>query len=139
MSAISPRSPDALPIDAISGGVKVDIVAGSLPIVVTPSVSSTANAPAQTTVGAIAGVILAANAAAKARSIKNTSVLKLYLGFGAAPSVTAYHFPLSACGTHDDGAGGAWNGLDSEGCLFQGDVYAIASAAGGTCVITEFT
>lgn len=112
-------------------------VEGALSI--SPATSSTANTPAQTTVGATSSKILSANASAKGRRIENSSVRQIYLGFGAAPTVTAYHKALSACGTHDDGAGGVWNGIGEDGLLFQGDVYAIASGAGGTVVITEFT
>ena len=58
---------------------------------VTPPVSITANAVAQTTVGASSGQILAANAAAKGRSIQNTGTVTIYLGLGKTPTATAYH------------------------------------------------
>ena len=101
-----------------------------------PPASSTANVPAQTSVGTTAGLILAANAAAKGRRIKNTGTTVIKLGFGTNPTQTAYHMDLSACGNANDGAGGVWDGTIG-GCLYTGAIDAISSLAGGTCVITE--
>ena len=103
----------------------------------------TASTPAQTSVTGAAGIVLNANAATstnptggrKGFTIQNTGTTILYFTYGATnPTTTAYHIALAACTAANDGTGGifdedAWTGV----------VRAISSAAGGTCVITEFT
>jgi hypothetical protein len=111
-------------------------VAGSLAS--TPPVSSTASAPAQQTVGVLAGSILAANASRKGCAVQNTGTSRIYLGLGANPTTSNYHIALPACGNGNDGSSAVWDGTIS-GALWQGAVYAISSAAGGTVVVTELT
>jgi hypothetical protein len=94
----------------------------------------TASAVAQTSVGAGAGVILAANDNRKGLIIVNTGTTIIYLGLGKTPTVTAYHYPLGACSIADDGKGGQY--FDDS---WTGAVSAIGSAGGGTIVITEIT
>lgn len=94
---------------------------------------STVSTPAQTSVGAVAGIILNANALRTGMVIQNTGTTVIYLTLGATvPTVTAYHYALAACSVADNGIGGvyiddAWNGV----------VRAIGSAGGGSVVITE--
>lgn len=90
---------------------------------------------AQTSVGTVAGQILAANSARKGLIIQNTgtTILKLVYGSGT-PTQTVYHFALSACTAADDGKGGAW----AEDA-WVGAVQAISSGSGGTCVVTEIS
>lgn len=104
----------------------------------TPPSSSTSSLPAQSSVGAASGQILAANAARKGCAVQNTGTTTLYLGLGQTPTVTAYHIALPACGTHDDGSSSRWDGTIS-GVVWTGAVNAIGSGAGGTCVVTELT
>jgi hypothetical protein len=125
---------EAIQADA-SGNLKI---AGSFSATVTPPTSNTATAPAQTTVGASSGQILAANAARKGSAVQNTGTTRIFLGLGAAPTTTAYHIALPACGVANDGSSPAWDGTFS-GVVWQGAVYAISSGAGGTCVVTELT
>jgi hypothetical protein len=94
----------------------------------------TASTPAQTSVGVGAGVILAANDNRKGLLIVNTGTTVIYLGLGATPTVTAYHYPLAACSSGDDGKGGQY--FDDQ---WTGAVSAIGSAGGGTLVVTEIT
>lgn len=95
----------------------------------------TVSVPAQTSVGAGAGQILASNAARKAFIIQNTGTTKLYLVYGSStPTTTVYHWALPACTAANDGTGGLLN-EDA----WTGAVQAIGSAVGGTCVITELT
>lgn len=104
----------------------------------TPPSSSTANVAAQTSVGTVAGSILAANANRKGCSVKNTGTTVIKLALGQTPSQTVYHISLPAGGAADDGAGGFWDGTIS-GVVWTGAISAISSGAGGTCVVTELT
>lgn len=94
----------------------------------------TASTPAQTSVGAGAGVILAANDNRKGLLIVNTGTTIIYLGLGATPTVTAYHYVLGACAVGDDGKGGQY--FDDQ---WTGAISAIGSAGGGAIVITEIS
>lgn len=102
---------------------------------VTPQVGDAVSTAALTSVGATAGQVLAANGNRKGFSVTNTGTTTLYLvlGFGT-PTATVYHYPLAACAVTHDGKGGTYT---DESWL--GAVQAIGSAAGGSCVIAEFT
>ena len=104
----------------------------------TPPVSSTATVPAQQTVGAVAGQVLAATASRKGCAVQNTGTTRIFLALGATPTVSAYHVALPACGSANDGSSERWDGTIS-GVLWQGAVSAISSGAGGTVVVTELT
>jgi hypothetical protein len=96
---------------------------------------NTVSTAAQTSVGAVAGQILAANATRRGLMIQNTGATVLYLVLGSGtPTTTVYHVALKACASGDDGSGGIF--LDDS---WTGAVQAIGSAGGGTCVITEIT
>jgi len=104
-----------------------------------PSSSSTASNPVQTTVGTSAGQIIAANANRKALAIQNTGTTRIYLVLeSGTPTATAYHIALPACGTANDGSSPLWDGTISN-ILWLGAIQALSSAAGGTCVLTELT
>ena len=94
----------------------------------------TASSVAQTSVGAGAGTILAANDNRKGLIVVNTGTTVIYLGLGRTPTVTAYHYPLAACSVADDGKGGQY--FDDS---WTGSVLAIGSAGGGSVVVTEIT
>lgn len=94
-----------------------------------------ASTPAQTSVGAGAGQVLAANGGRKGLIIQNTGATIIYLTLGAStPTTAVYHIALKACAVHDDGTGGVYN--DDAWC---GAVQAIGSAGGGTLVIAEIS
>ena len=133
--SISQRCPQWLPVDPSTG---VLLVEGSFSASFTPPVSSAATAPAQTTVGAASIQVLAANLLRKGCGVQNTGTTVVKLGLGAAPTQTAYHVALPASGSANDGSSARWDGTFS-GVLWQGAVYAISSAAGGTAVVTELT
>jgi hypothetical protein len=106
---------------------------GPIRAFVEPSPQATAAVPAQTSVGAAAGIILILNQKRKGFWVQNTGLTVLYLALGeVSPTVTAYHVALAACTGADDGKGGAY--FDSN---WIGTVRAISSAAGGTCVVAE--
>lgn len=91
--------------------------------------------PAQTSVGATAGQLLAINRKRKGLIIQNTGTTVIYLVLGPdTPTGTAYHVALKACSAANDGTGGTYT--DDQ---WVGAVQAISSAPGGTCVITEIT
>jgi hypothetical protein len=93
------------------------------------------SAAAQTSVGAVAGQILAANDNRKGLVIVNTGTTTLYLVFGSGtPTTTVYHVALKAAAAADDGSGATW--IDDS---WTGAVQAIGSGGGGACVITEIT
>lgn len=93
----------------------------------------TVDTPAQTAVDDTAELVLASNPKRKGFIAQNTSDKVIKLAFGSVPSQTAYHIALAACTAADDGKGGTY--FENS---WVGDVYAIASAAGGTFVIHEF-
>lgn len=98
------------------------------------SPQATASTPAQTSVGAVAGVILAANQKRKGFMVVNTGTTILYLSFGSTnPTTSAYHVALQACSSSNDGKGGVY--VDD---AWVGVVNAIGSGGGGTAVVTEF-
>jgi hypothetical protein len=103
-----------------------------------PPVSDTSSSPAQTTVGTSAEQILAANGSRKGCAVQNTGTTIIYLGLGHDPSNTEYAVALPACGIANDGSSPCWDGTLS-GVLWQGAIYAISSASGGTCAVTELT
>jgi hypothetical protein len=107
----------------------------SLQVTGQPLLRSVANTPAQTSVGAGAGQILAANANRRGMIIQNTGTTTIYLSLGGVnPTTTAYHFCLKACSGANDGSGGAY--VDD---VWTGAVQAIGSAGGGSVVITEIS
>lgn len=90
--------------------------------------------PAQSTVNATAGELVAANANRRSVLIVNTGTTVIYLAFGdATPTSTAYHLALKACSGANDGTGGYL----TESELATLAIQAISSADGGTCVVTE--
>lgn len=140
MGAVNPSDTVAngdVAIAALDGqrNTKVNVVAGS--VAVTPTTSSAATSPTQTSVPAgSATLIFAANASAKGRGIQNVGPVPVYLGFGAAPvspPSAAYHRCLASSGASDDGFGGYWDGTVS-GVIYQGNVYAITKSGGGGLV-----
>lgn len=89
--------------------------------------------PAQTSLGATAALVLAANSKRRGLIIQNTSTKILKFNLGASvPTQTVYQVCLKACDAADDGTGGTY--IDD---FWQGDVTAIFNAADGTFVITE--
>lgn len=95
----------------------------------------TVSAPAQTSVGAGAGTLLATNRARRGLIIQNTGTTIIYINLGStAPTTTVYHYALRACSSANDGTGGVYND-DS----WVGPVQAIGSGAGGTVVVTEIS
>lgn len=94
-----------------------------------------ASTPAQTSIGAGAGQVLAANENRRGLIVQNTGATTLYLVLGTGtPTATVYHVALKACTAGDDGLGGVY--IDD---AWTGAVQAIGSAGGGTAVITEIT
>jgi hypothetical protein len=93
-----------------------------------------ANVPAQTSVGTVSGLILAANTKRKECIVINSDTTIIYLGLGQTPSATAYHVALSACSTANDGTGGVF-----VSDLWKGAINAIGSASGGHVCVTEET
>ncbi len=89
--------------------------------------------PAQTAVGTSAAVILEIDAKRKGFMVQNTGTTVLKLAFDGTPTQTVYHVALQAGGGADDATGGVY--LDD---TFVGNVWAISSGAGGTCVVSEF-
>lgn len=100
---------------------------------VIPHQRNTISTPAQTSVGAAAGIVLAANALRTGLTIQNTGTTVIYLACGPTnPTVTAYHTSLAACSIANDGTGGFWS--DD---VWNGVVRAIGSGAGGSVVVSE--
>lgn len=96
-------------------------------------VSSVVLPPAQTAVGTSSGVVAVANTSRCRIMVQNTGTTILRLALGpTAPTGTAYHIALPPCTVANDGLGGTW--IDD---MWQGQVQAISSAAGGLCVVTE--
>jgi hypothetical protein len=92
-----------------------------------------ASTPAQTSVGVVAAVVLVSNQKRKGFMVQNTGTTILKLAFGATPTQTVYHVSLKGGTVADDGTGSVY--VDD---VWVGDVSAVSSVAGGTCVITEF-
>lgn len=102
------------------------------PVLITRNGVST---PAQTSVGAGAGQILAVNTGRRGMIIQNTGTTVIYLTLGSAtPTASVYHIALKAAAAQDDGSGGVY--LDD---VWTGAVQAIGSGGGGTLVITEIS
>ena len=93
---------------------------------------SIASTPAQTSVSTTAGVVLLANGRRKGIVVQNTGTTIIKLTLGGTPTQTVYHIALKACDAADDGTGGTY--FDT---AWLGEVSAISSGLGGTCVITE--
>lgn len=131
-------SPIGQQVSAASVGVVIASDQSPVPVTATvsPPTSSSANSPAQTTVSTSASQIVTSST--KGVRIKNTGTTVIKLGLGANPTQSAYHIPLAAGGSANDGTGGEWDGTIS-GTLWTGAVYAISSASGGTCVITQLS
>jgi hypothetical protein len=110
-------------------------ISPNTPVNVFTGASTTANAPAQQTVGTTSGSVLASNTARKKCFVVNTGSTIIYLGLGQTPTATAYHVALSPCANApNDGSGGTFN--DD---TWDGAISAISSAAGGTVCVTELT
>ena len=91
------------------------------------------SAPAQTAIGDTAALVLAANPRRRGLIIQNTGLTTIKINLGATdPNQNIYQIALKGCTVADDGSGATY--LDD---LWQGDVTAISSIAGGTMVITE--
>lgn len=100
---------------------------------VIPHQRNTISTPAQTSVGAGAGIILAANALRTGLTVQNTGTTVIYLAYGSTnPTATAYHYSLAACTVAHDGTGGFWS--DD---VWNGVVRAIGSGAGGGVAVSE--
>lgn len=98
-----------------------------------PQIGGTA--PAQTTIGTTASLILATNQKRKGFIVQNTGLTVIKLTFSSTmPTQTVYDVGLKACSVADDGTGGTY--IDS---AWVGQVNAISSGAGGTFVSKEFT
>lgn len=101
-----------------------------------PGPQSAASAPAQTSVSDGAGTILAANPKRKGFMVQNTGTTIIYIAFSSTdPTTSAYHVALPACSSANDGTSQPY----TDDACYTGVVKAIGSAAGGTCVVTEFT
>jgi hypothetical protein len=98
-------------------------------------IGTTCSAPAQTAVSNSASKVLSANGSRAELIVVNTGTVPVFLGFGPAqPSATAYHVALAPCSSANDGTGGSFV------CdWWEGDVYAIAPAGGGTICIGELS
>jgi hypothetical protein len=108
------------------GGVVRNFIEGS------PQVG--VSTPAQTSVGAAAGLLIAANPKRKGLTIQNTGTTVIKLNFGLVdPTQTVYHLALAASTSADDGTGASYFETS-----WVGPVRAISSAGGGTLVMTEF-
>jgi hypothetical protein len=99
-----------------------------------PSPQAGASAPAQTSLGTVAVVVLIGNPKRKGFVVQNTGTTVIKLSFGATLSQTAYHVALKGCTVADDGTGAVY--VDD---AYNGDLWAISDNSGGTCVVTEFT
>ncbi len=118
----------------LAGNLRTTAVIGGT-ITVAPENSSTVTAHAQTAVGVVAVVLLAANASRKRFMVQNTGTTTIKLGFTSTdPTQTSYHVALSSGAPADSGRGGTY--MDD---LWIGTVEAISSVAGGTVVVTEMT
>lgn len=109
-------------------------MAGPVRVIAEGSPQLSVSTPAQTSQGVAAATIVAANPKRKGLIVQNTGTTIIKLSFGANdPTATVYHVALAACTAGDDGTGGIYTD-DS----WVGEVRAISSGAGGTCVVTEF-
>lgn len=98
-----------------------------------PIARTATSTPAQTSVGAVAGQVLAANANRRGLMVQNTGTTIIYLVLGAGtPTTSVYHVALKGGTAADDGTGAIY--LDD---VWTGAVQAIGSAGGGTLVLTE--
>jgi hypothetical protein len=137
MGAVNPSDtpPNGdLAIAALDGArnLKVNIAAGT--ITVSPPASTTTANQSQKSVGTTTTTLLAQNTSAKRRIVQNTGTTIIYLGFGFVPTASVYSVALPACGVAGDGSSQPWNDT-----LWQGQINAISSTAGGTVVVSENT
>jgi len=108
-------------------------MAGVDRVLVAGEPAKTISAPAQTSVGTTAGLVLPLNEKRKGFWLQNTGTTVLKLTFGSTmPTQTVYHVALKAATGADDGTGGSYFEA-----AWVGPVNAISSGAGGTCVIAE--
>ena len=134
-------------VDPVSGDVPAVKAASTVPVAADQALvvslspnssqfatSTTANAPAQTAVGASTSAILNANTARKECTIVNTGTTVIFLGLGQTPTTSAYHIALAKCTAANDGTGGTYT-TD----MFKGTINAIGSAGGGSVCVTELT
>ena len=103
-------------------------------LVVTTNGSTTAGAPANTSVTSTTSVVLAANTARRECTIVNTDVVVVYLGLGQTPTATAYHIALSPCTVAHDGTGGTYT-TD----VWKGAINGIVASTSGHVAIVELT
>lgn len=95
----------------------------------------TISVAASTSVGAVAGQILAASVTRRGLLIQNTGTTIIYLILGSGtPTATVYHIALRGCTVAHDGTGGIFN--DD---VWNGSVQAIGSGGGGSVSIFEIT
>ena len=115
----------------------VGLLAGLATIGTATSVNpkaSVASAPTVVSIGLFASPTLAANTARKGMWFQNVSTTAIFLGLGATPSATSYHFVLASATQPHNGTGASL--IDSE---WMGAVYAISGAATGTLCFGETT
>ena len=118
-----------------TGGWDVRLIAGTATAATVTSVNQkSATPPAINTVslGTFASPTFAANTSRKSFWVQNVGTRVVYLGLGATPSATAYHFALASGTLAHSGNGGIY--FDSE---WVGTVTAIADAATGTYTYGE--
>lgn len=84
--------------------------------------------------GQDAALIANKNPSRKEIFLINTSASAIvYIGLGYKPTTTSYSIALTNCTTSDDdGTGGIW-----VSDIWQGPIYALGSASGGKCNLTE--
>lgn len=118
------------PITSTGGALNV---AGS--ITVTPTTSSTATAPSQTSVTTAAQTVLASNASRKRFMLQNCGQTIIYVSLGGTnPTSSNYHFALPACGADNDGSSPQY-----QDTMWTGAVRVIGSASGGLLQVVELT
>lgn len=113
-----------------SGNLKI---AGSF--TATPDRSSTVSAAGPTTVGTSPVTLLAANLNRKKFILQNVGTNNIWILFGAGtPSSSNYHIALTPGGTSNDGSSPPYIDV-----MWQDQVRAVASGAGGSVAVSEFT
>jgi hypothetical protein len=103
-------------------------------LVVTTNGSTTAGAPANTSVTSVSSAVLAANVARRECTIVNTDTVVIYIGLGQVPTATTYHIALSPCSVAHDATGGTYTSD-----IFKGAINAIVASTSGHVAITELT
>ena len=120
-----------------AGGWDVRLIAGTATAATVTAAlqrSSVVSGPNTIGVGTFASPTLAANALRKSLWFQNVGTQTIYLGLGATPTATSYHFALASGTNAHTGDGGAY--FDSE---WLGAVLVIAGAATGNVTFGETT